>query len=33
MQRVFIYGSCVTRDSEPWFGEYGFEMVRYVARQ
>lgn len=33
MQRVFIYGSCVTRDAEPWFGEYGFEMVRYVARQ
>ncbi|MGP5362230.1 DUF6270 domain-containing protein [Brachybacterium tyrofermentans] len=33
MQRVFIYGSCVTRDAEPWFGEYGFEMARYVARQ
>lgn len=33
MTRVFIYGSCVTRDAEPWFREYGFEMVRYIARQ
>lgn len=33
MTRVFIYGSCVTRDSEPWFEEYGLEMVGYVARQ
>lgn len=33
MTRVFIYGSCVTRDSEPWFKDFGFEMVGYVARQ
>lgn len=33
MRRVFIYGSCVTRDAEPWFQGYGLEMVGYVARQ
>lgn len=33
MTRVFIYGSCVTRDSVPWFEEYDLEMVGYVARQ
>lgn len=33
MRRVFIYGSCVTRDAEPWFDEYDLEMVGYVARQ
>ncbi|MFK0083899.1 DUF6270 domain-containing protein [Glutamicibacter sp. NPDC090743] len=33
MTRVFIYGSCVTRDSVPWFKDYGLEMVGYVARQ
>lgn len=33
MTRVFIYGSCMTRDSEPWFKNFGFEMVGYVARQ
>lgn len=33
MTRVFIYGSCVTRDSEPWFRDFGFEMVGYAARQ
>lgn len=31
--RVFIYGSCVTRDAEPWFKDFGLEMVGYVARQ
>lgn len=31
--RVFIYGSCVTRDSEPWFSEFGLKMIGYVARQ
>ncbi|MFL4474853.1 DUF6270 domain-containing protein [Paeniglutamicibacter sp. MACA_103] len=33
MKRVFIYGSCVTRDSEPWFNDFGFELAGYVARQ
>ncbi|RWZ83773.1 DUF6270 domain-containing protein [Glutamicibacter sp. HZAU] len=33
MTRVFIYGSCVTRDSVTWFKDYGLEMVGYVARQ
>ncbi|GAA3289254.1 DUF6270 domain-containing protein [Arthrobacter citreus] len=33
MTRVFIYGSCVTRDAEPWFKDFDFEMVGYVARQ
>lgn len=33
IMRVFIYGSCVTRDAVPWFSEYGFDMVGYVARQ
>ena len=31
--RVFIYGSCVTRDAVSWFSDYGFEMVGYIARQ
>lgn len=31
--RVFIYGSCVTRDAEPWFKDFDLEMVGYVARQ
>ncbi|HJX76993.1 DUF6270 domain-containing protein [Glutamicibacter sp.] len=33
MKRVFIYGSCVTRDSEPFFKDYGLELAGYVARQ
>lgn len=33
MKRVFIYGSCVTRDAVPWFADYDLEMVGYVARQ
>lgn len=33
MKRVFIYGSCVTRDAVPWFQEFGFELGGYVARQ
>lgn len=30
--KVFIYGSCVTRDSVDWFAEYDFELVGYTAR-
>ncbi|MDO5500664.1 MAG: DUF6270 domain-containing protein [Propionibacteriaceae bacterium] len=33
MRRVFIYGSCVTRDGEHLFAEHGLEMAGYVARQ
>lgn len=33
MTRVFIYGSCVSRDAEPWFKDYGFELAGYSARQ
>lgn len=33
MTRVFIYGSCVTRDAEPWFKDFDLEMVGYSARQ
>ncbi|MFM5903680.1 MAG: DUF6270 domain-containing protein [Microbacteriaceae bacterium] len=33
MQKIFIYGSCVTRDSVDWWPEFGFEMDGYVARQ
>lgn len=32
MTRVFIYGSCVTRDSVDQFPDFGFEMTGYVAR-
>jgi hypothetical protein len=30
--RVYIYGSCVTRDSVDWFADYDFELVGYTAR-
>jgi hypothetical protein len=33
VQKIFIYGSCVTRDSVDWWADYGFEMDGYVARQ
>ncbi|MGP9784641.1 hypothetical protein CQ010_11890 [Arthrobacter sp. MYb211] len=33
MKRVFIYGSCVTRDSVAWFKYFNLEMAGYVARQ
>ena len=33
MQRVFIYGSCVTRDGVELWQDYGFELSAYVARQ
>lgn len=33
MERIFIYGRCVTRDAEPFFEEFGFELAGYVARQ
>ncbi|MGP9787851.1 DUF6270 domain-containing protein [Glutamicibacter sp. 287] len=33
MKRIFIYGSCVTRDAEPWFQDYGLEKAGYIARQ
>ncbi len=33
MQKIFIYGSCVTRDGVEWWPEYGFELDGYVARQ
>lgn len=32
MQKAFIYGSCVTRDAEPWFNHSGLELAGYVAR-
>lgn len=31
--RVFIYGSCVSRDSFEYFDRERFELVEYVARQ
>ncbi|MEV7618608.1 DUF6270 domain-containing protein [Microbacterium sp. NPDC089321] len=33
MQRVFIYGSCVTRDGVELWPDYGMELAGYVARQ
>ena len=33
MQKIFIYGSCVTRDGVEWWPEHGFELDGYVARQ
>ena len=33
MQKIFIYGSCVTRDGVEWWSDYGFELDGYVARQ
>lgn len=33
MHRVFIYGSCVTRDGVEYWPEYGLEMTGYIARQ
>ncbi|MGV2853781.1 DUF6270 domain-containing protein [Glutamicibacter sp. AGC13] len=33
MKRIFIYGSCVTRDAETFFNDFGFELSGYVARQ
>ena len=33
MQKIFIYGSCVTRDGVDWWPEFGFELDGYVARQ
>ena len=33
MQRVFIYGSCVTRDGVEYWPDYDLEMSGYVARQ
>ncbi|MBM7466755.1 DUF6270 domain-containing protein [Microbacterium esteraromaticum] len=33
MQRVFIYGSCVTRDGVELWPDYGLELAGYVARQ
>lgn len=33
MQRVFIYGSCVTRDGVELWPDHGLEMAGYVARQ
>lgn len=32
MPAVFIYGSCVSRDTRPYLGE-GWEITKYVARQ
>lgn len=31
--RVFIYGSCVTRDGVDQWPDYGLELAGYVARQ
>ena len=33
MQKIFIHGSCVTRDGVDWWPEFGFELDGYVARQ
>jgi hypothetical protein len=33
VQKIFIYGSCVTRDGVEWWPDYGFELDGYVARQ
>lgn len=33
MSKVFIYGSCATRDAVPWFPVHNFELGGYVARQ
>jgi hypothetical protein len=33
VQKIFIHGSCVTRDGVDWWPEYGFELDGYVARQ
>ncbi|WP_194765113.1 DUF6270 domain-containing protein [Microbacterium sp. UFMG61] len=33
MHRVFIYGSCVTRDGVEHWPEYGLDMTGYIARQ
>lgn len=33
MTKIFIYGSCVTRDGVEWWPDYGFELDGYVARQ
>lgn len=33
MYRVFIYGSCVTRDGVDQWDDYGLELATYVARQ
>ncbi|MCC9193846.1 DUF6270 domain-containing protein [Arthrobacter sp. zg-Y916] len=32
MPKIFIHGSCVSRDTTPYLGE-GWEIVAYVARQ
>ncbi|MFD7021962.1 DUF6270 domain-containing protein [Promicromonospora sukumoe] len=31
--RVYIYGSCVTRDGVDFWEQYGMELVGYTARQ
>ncbi|OFT77186.1 hypothetical protein HMPREF3104_02775 [Corynebacterium sp. HMSC30G07] len=33
MRKVFIYGSCVTRDSVDFWDEHNLELHGYVARQ
>jgi len=33
VRKIFIHGSCVTRDGVDWWPEYGFELDGYVARQ
>jgi hypothetical protein len=33
VQKIFIHGSCVTRDGVDWWPEFGFELDGYVARQ
>lgn len=33
MKRVFVYGSCTTRDGVDYWDEYGLELDGYVARQ
>ncbi len=33
MQKIFIQGSCVTRDGVDWWPEFGYELEGYVARQ
>jgi|GEM_PF-2268197 len=31
--RVFVYGSCVSRDLMPYLARHGYELVDYCARQ
>lgn len=32
-KKIFIYGSCVTRDGVEWWDDYDYELSGYLARQ